>query len=122
MPQCIDAWKDRIRRCYAKTGMEPVNGTTRLSLLLGMCPPQLKEAMETWLLTNRNATYPLVEQFIFDRIQQKVATFRAPMQTDAFGLAPGQQSQTEKERMPGTQSRWIRSVERPSSLRRTRKE
>ena len=47
LPQCIDSWKDRIRRYYAKTGMEPLNEPTRLSLLLGMCPPQLREAMET---------------------------------------------------------------------------
>ena len=53
-----------------------------MELLVDMCPNALGEVICLWLPTNKSATYGLVEQLIFGKIQQNVSSFKAPMQTD----------------------------------------
>ena len=74
-------------RYAQKTGEMPVNDSTRMELLIATCPAALEDVIRSWLLTNKSATYGVVEQLIFDKIQQKVWSFKAPMQTDAVAEA-----------------------------------
>ena len=88
LPTLIDLWKERMRRYAVKTGAQAVNDATRLELLIGsLCPKPLEELLRSWLLTNKNATYGVVEQLVYDKVQQQITTFRAPMQTDGLGAA-----------------------------------
>ena len=64
----IEDWKKLISRYFAKVGSEPINEPTRIEKLLSMLPPVLQDALRTWLLTNKSATYPVLEQLVYDRI------------------------------------------------------
>ena len=88
LPTLIDFWKERMRRYAVKTGAQAVSDATRLEFLIGsLCPKPLEELLRSWLLTNKQATYGVVEQLVYDKVQQQITTFRAPMQTDGLGAA-----------------------------------
>ena len=71
MPTLIDAWKERMRRYASKTGAQAMNDATRLELLVGsICLKPLEEVLRSWMLTNKGATYSVVEQLVYDKIQQ----------------------------------------------------
>ena len=85
LPKHIEIWEDKIHRYTDNNaGTEPINDHTRRELLIKMLPATEEAFMRTWLWDHADATYPVIKQMIYDRVQQQVANIATPMQQDSL--------------------------------------